>query len=73
MSTPVGQRFAEDLLDRAAEISLRDHFAGLVLNGIIAADENTSINSPDAVINGHAYLVKTCYRLADAMLAARKS
>jgi hypothetical protein len=57
----------------AGEISLRDHFAGLALNGIIAADADMSVRAQDPNLNGHAYIAKTCYRLADAMLAARKA
>jgi hypothetical protein len=56
---------------QVSEISLRDHFAGLAMNGIIAADPDNCIHAHDPALNGHASLAKTCYRLADAMLAAR--
>jgi hypothetical protein len=55
---------------QVSEISLRDHFAGLAMNGIIAADPDNCIHAHDPALNGHASLAKTCYRLADAMLAA---
>jgi hypothetical protein len=45
---------------RTTEISLRDHFAGHVLNGIIAADADTMIRAHDPNLNGHANLAKTC-------------
>jgi hypothetical protein len=59
---------------RTTEITLRDHFAGQALQGLIASgDPDSGIRSQDPNLNGHVNLARTCYRLADAMLAARKA
>jgi hypothetical protein len=54
-------------------VTIRDHFAAHALSGLIAADTDSTVHSKDPNVNGHAHLAKTCYRLADAMLAARKA
>jgi hypothetical protein len=55
--------------EKATEIALRDTFAGAVLNGIIAADPESNLTHPYQV----SLIAKTCYRIADAMLEARKA
>jgi hypothetical protein len=52
----------------ATEIALRDHFAGQVLNGLVT-DPESNLTHPYQV----SLIVETCYRLADAMLVARKA
>jgi hypothetical protein len=56
-------------LEKATEIALRDHFAGLVLNGIIAADPTNQVTAPAFA----GPVAKTSYRIADAMLVARQA
>jgi hypothetical protein len=55
-------------------MTLRDHFASQALNGLLASSEaNSSVWANNPLLNGHDHLSKTAYRLADAMIAARKA
>lgn len=45
-------------------MSLRDYFAGLAMQGLVAGD---------AEFDGHIGYAKSAYMFADAMLEARKS
>ncbi len=54
----------------ASEITLRDHFAAHVLTGVVAAD-TTFAAVHDST--GYSKLAETIYKVADAMLAARKA
>jgi hypothetical protein len=57
-------------LEKATEILLRDTFAGAALNGIIAADPELTNTQLQWIA---ATIATTCYRIADAMLVARKA
>jgi hypothetical protein len=54
-------------------MTLRDHLASQALNGLLASSEaNSAVWANNPALNGHDHLAKTAYRLADAMLTARK-
>jgi len=65
---PVSTEDTEDNLCRrcAALLRLRDRFASAALEGVLACGPNRT----ESVVED---LAETAYRLADAMLAARKS
>lgn len=50
-------------------LTLRDWFAGMALQGYLAG---RSQNREDGPCYTHAHTAASCYRYADAMLAARK-
>jgi hypothetical protein len=52
----------------AAEKSLRDHFAGMALQGFLADPEDCGLAAPEKL---YGPLVHAAYALADAMLAER--
>jgi hypothetical protein len=54
---------AEKLLSEPEEISLRDHFAGLAMQGFLTADEDHLIDEND--------IAEWAYDQADAMLRER--
>ena len=58
-------KLREELREDIGEgISLRDHFAGLAMQGTLSADI-------EGEWNNYSYLVKHAYKIADAMLAER--
>jgi hypothetical protein len=56
-------------LETQLEIVLRDTFAGAALNGILASDPELTNTQLQWIA---PTIAKTCYRIADAMLEARK-
>lgn len=54
-------------------MSLRDWFAGQALAGSLAACANPASCGPEHAFGSTEQLGLTCYQIADAMLAARKS
>lgn len=53
------------------ELSLRDHFAGLAMQGELASQGDDDGSS--YVIGDEDDLARWCYRMADAMLRARQA
>jgi hypothetical protein len=60
------EQLREDLREDIREgISLRDHFAGLAMQGTLSADI-------EGEWNDYSYLANHAYQIADAMLAERE-
>lgn len=56
-------------------MTLRDYFAGQVLNGAVSNSELLKLYGGQSRLleNCDGYLVKDCYRVADAMLKERNN
>ncbi|MGJ1516506.1 hypothetical protein ACR79N_16065 [Sphingobacterium siyangense] len=64
------KRLAE--INRQEEKSLRDHFAGLAMNGLISSQYDRDPAITYYTPEGREYLANLSYLISDAMLKARK-
>ncbi len=64
------KRLAE--INRKEEKQLRDHFAGLAMQGILSAQSEMRANGHCNTVEGIKYLAEESYLIADAMLKSRK-
>jgi hypothetical protein len=69
---PLGQFEKGEIKYFPPEISLRDYFAAAAMNRILSATLFTSAELPRDPDQTRMELAKACYKLADAMIEARK-
>ena len=53
-------------------MSMRDYFAAAALNGLLSSGEKEFIPNESGCLVNNKYIQDSAYRLADAMLAARR-
>lgn len=78
MVTLTGDMPQNDMISITTEVlgmTLRDWFAGMALQGMIASDENMREATEKAIYSNTSptkYIATMMYEIADAMLEARK-
>lgn len=71
-----GSAYPVIIYDSAQEVecglSIRDHFAGLAMQGVMTMHIEAAMQSGDVQSNASEIMARQCYEMADAMIAERE-